>query len=144
MECLGGAGYVETGPMPRLFRQSPLNAIWEGSGNVIALDVLRAMTHESEAIAALRTLLASAAGRHPAYDAWIDGLKFGSHDESRARHIVERLALATQAAILLAAESPVAEAFCRLRLERPSLAYGASDAVIDARSLIDRAMPGSI
>ncbi len=141
MECLGGAGYVETGPMPRMFRQSPLNAIWEGSGNVIALDVLRAISRETEALDALRTLFASAAGRHPAYDACVDGLDFGAADESRARHVVERLALAAQAAILLAADNPLAEAFCRLRLERPSLAYGGSDAVIDAHGIIDRAMP---
>ncbi|MFC5069560.1 acyl-CoA dehydrogenase family protein [Flaviflagellibacter deserti] len=141
MECLGGAGYVETGPMPWLFRQSPLNAIWEGSGNVIALDVLRAIDREAEALEALRTLLASAGGRHPAYDAWIDRLEFGHVDESHARNSVERLALATQAAILLAADSPLAETFCRLRLERPSFAYGASGAVLDARAIIDRAMP---
>jgi putative acyl-CoA dehydrogenase len=141
MECLGGAGYVETGPMPRLFRQSPLNAIWEGSGNVIALDVLRAMDRESDALADFRALLASAAGRNRAYDAWLDSLEFGAADESRARHIVERLALAAQAAVLLAADSPVAEAFCRLRFEEPAFGYGASGAAINANDLIGRAMP---
>jgi putative acyl-CoA dehydrogenase len=141
MECMGGAGYVETGPMPRLFRQSPLNAIWEGSGNVIALDVLRAMNRESEALEALRALLASAKGRHLAYDDWMDRLKFGSIDENHARQIVERLALAAQAAILLTADNPLAEAFCRLRLEQPSFAYGASGAGIDTRDLIHRAVP---
>lgn len=68
MECLGGGGYVESGPMPRLFRQSPLNAIWEGSGNVIALDVLRAMGREPDALDALQAFLTNARGRYPAYE----------------------------------------------------------------------------
>lgn len=141
MECFGGSGYVETGPMPRLFRQSPLNAIWEGSGNVIALDVLRAMRIEPEALAALHDLLASAAGRSPAYDEWLAGLGSVEPDEAAAREIVERLALAAQAAVLLLAGNPAAEAFCRLRLEYPAFAYGASEASIDAQALIARAMP---
>ncbi|WP_312219830.1 acyl-CoA dehydrogenase family protein, partial [Brevundimonas sp.] len=74
MEALGGAGYVETGPMPRLFRQSPLNAIWEGSGNVIALDVLRAAGREPEAVEALRDWLGSQAGKSADYDHFIAGL----------------------------------------------------------------------
>jgi putative acyl-CoA dehydrogenase len=141
MECLGGAGYVETGPMPRLFRQSPLNAIWEGSGNVIALDVLRTIKSGPEAFAALQDLFTSAAGRHPVYDGWIAALGSAGPDEATARALVERLALAAQAAILLNAASPAAEAFCRLRLEKPAFAYGASEAQIDAKSLITRAMP---
>lgn len=141
MECLGGGGYVESGPMPRLFRQSPLNAIWEGSGNVIALDVLRAMGREPEAVDALRAFLATARGRFPAYDKWIEGLDFGDAGEHHARYTVERLALAAQGAVLIAANSPVAEAFCRLRLDRPAFAYGASDAAIDTREIIERATP---
>ncbi|MEO1168381.1 MAG: acyl-CoA dehydrogenase family protein [Pseudomonadota bacterium] len=141
MECLGGAGYVEAGPMPRLFRQSPLNAIWEGSGNVIALDVLRAMAREPEALDALRAFLAGARGRHAAYDHWLDDLDFDDASEYHARHIVERLALAAQGAALIGAESPVADAFCRLRFEQPAYAYGASAAASDVRVIIERAMP---
>lgn len=141
MECLGGGGYVESGPMPRLFRQSPLNAIWEGSGNVIALDVLRAMDREHEALEALRSLLDSARGLQPVYDSWIDAIGFGDTSELHARHLVERIALAAQGAVLIKANSPVAEAFCRLRLERPGFAYGAFDAAIDTRAIIERAMP---
>lgn len=141
MECLGGSGYVESGPMPRLFRQSPLNAIWEGSGNVIALDVLRAMGRESDALDALRAFLGSARGQYSAYDNWVERLDLTDASEHRARHNVERLALAAQGAVLIGSGSPVAEAFCRLRLEQPAFAYGASGAAIDAGAIIKRAMP---
>lgn len=74
MEAHGGSGYVETGPMPRLFRQSPLNAIWEGSGNVIALDVLRAIGREPDSVAALQDFLLKSRGKSSTYDAWIGSL----------------------------------------------------------------------
>jgi putative acyl-CoA dehydrogenase len=142
MECHGGAGYIETGPMPRLFRQSPLNAIWEGSGNVIALDLLRALAREPEGVAALRGFFDAARGRDRLYDAWVEGLDFATVDEARARWLVERLALAVQAAVLLAWDSPVAEAFCRVRLAPRGSAYGAFDAEVNVRAIIERAMPG--
>jgi putative acyl-CoA dehydrogenase len=141
MESLGGAGYVETGPMPRLFRQSPLNAIWEGSGNVIALDVLRAMGREPDAVAALRDFLEAQRGRDADYDVWLDGLSFEPGHEAHARMTVERLALAGQAAVLLSWNSPVAEAFCRLRLRPRGAAYGAFDARIDTEAVLNRTMP---
>lgn len=141
MESLGGAGYVETGPMPRLFRQSPLNAIWEGSGNVIALDVLRGMAREPEAVEALRGFLEGRRGRDADYDVWLDGLTFQATHEAEVRWVVERLALASQAAVLLDWDSPVAEAFCRLRLRPRGAAYGAFDARVDAAAILDRAMP---
>jgi len=141
MEALGGAGYVETGPMPRLFRQSPLNAIWEGSGNVIALDVLRAVDREPEAVAALQGFLETARGRDVVYDAWLDGLDFAPVSEAKTRLVVERLALAAQAAVLLTNESPVAGAFCRLRLLPRGAAYGAFEAKIDAAGILERALP---
>lgn len=141
MECVGGGGYVESGPMPRLFRQSPLNAIWEGSGNVIALDVLRAMGREPDALDALQAFLASARGHNSAYNKWVDNFDFNDASEHHARHTVERLALAALGAVLIGANSPVAEAFCRLRFEQPAFAYGASDAAIDTRAIIERAMP---
>ncbi|WP_019831919.1 acyl-CoA dehydrogenase family protein [Sphingomonas sp. PR090111-T3T-6A] len=142
MECHGGAGYIETGPMPRLFRQSPLNAIWEGSGNVIALDLLRAIAREPEGVEALRSFLDGARGRGRVYDAWLDGIDLRNADEGRARLLAERLALAAQAAVLLHWDSPVAEAFCRLRLAERGTAYGAFDAPVDVRAIIERAMPG--
>lgn len=141
MESHGGAGYIEAGPMPRLFRQSPLNAIWEGSGNVIALDLLRAIGREPEGVEALQGFFAAQRGRVAAYDAWIDAIDLKSANEGNARLLVERLALAAQAAVLLGWDSPAAEAFCRLRLASRGSAYGAFDAVIDTRALIERAMP---
>lgn len=140
MEALGGAGYVETGPMPRLFRQSPLNAIWEGSGNVIALDVMRAAGREPVAVQALRDWLASQAGKSADYDRFIAGLDVTAH-EAGARLAVERLALAAQAAALLEMNSPSAEAFIALRLRPRGMAYGAYEVEVDQRAVLERAMP---
>jgi putative acyl-CoA dehydrogenase len=141
MECLGGAGYVETGPTPRLFRQSPLNAIWEGSGNVIALDVLRAIGREQESVEALLAFLNAPRGRDGAYDSWAERIDFRAASEARARLLVERLALAAQAAVLLSWDNPMAEAFCRLRLAERGAAYGAFDAPVDVGGIIERAAP---
>jgi putative acyl-CoA dehydrogenase len=143
MECLGGAGYVETGPMPRLFRQSPLNAIWEGSGNVIALDVLRAIAREPESVMALRNFLEAARGRNAAYDSWIERIDFAAAGEAGARLFVERLALAAQAATLISWDSPIAESFCVLRLVERGGAYGAFDAPVGVRAIVERAMPAT-
>ena len=140
MECHGGAGYIETGPMPRLFRQSPLNAIWEGSGNVIALDLLRALEREREGVEALRAFLDGARGRERLYDTWLDKLDFTA-DEGRVRSLAETLALAVQAATLLRWDNPMAEAFCRLRLGGRGSAYGAFDTVVDVREIVSRSMP---
>ena len=143
MEAHGGAGYVEAGPMPRLFRQSPLNAIWEGSGNVIALDVLRAIAREPDGVAALQDFLAAQRGRDALYDRWVEDIDLTRADESSARLLVERLALAAQAAVLIGQDNPIAEAFCRLRLSPRGSAYGAFDATVDARAIVDRAMPAA-
>jgi putative acyl-CoA dehydrogenase len=124
-ECLGGVGYVEETILPRLYRQAPLNSIWEGSGNIQCLDVLRALQREPGAIDALRTELQGAAGRHSDFDAAVAALECdlatwatqppeGAQFAARAQ--VERLALALQAATLLHAGSPLADAFCRSRL----------------------------
>ncbi len=148
MEAHGGAGYVEESVMPRLFRQSPLNSIWEGSGNIICLDVLRAMMREPDAVPAYLNEIEGARGEHPLLDAEIDALKsqlVQVPGESEARHLVERMALALQASIL-ARHSPgyVADAFCATRLsDRPGLAYGALSAKIDTAPILARAMPVS-
>ncbi len=146
LECLGGAGYVEEGPMPKLFRQSPLNAIWEGSGNVIALDVLRALGREPESLEAVRADLLRHSGAHPAYDGQLQRLdawlKPGALHEGTARAFAGELALALQAAALRAsAPGFVFEAFSALRLdpETRSVAYGASAAGVDETALIGRA-----
>ncbi len=141
MECHGGGGYIETGPMPRLFRQSPLNAIWEGSGNVVALDLLRALAREEASKAALSDFLAASRGRDPLYDAWIAAIDLASPSDARARLLVERVALAAAAATLIAWDSPLAEAFLRLHLAPRGTAYGAFDATIDTKAILTRGRP---
>ncbi|HVL20593.1 MAG TPA: isovaleryl-CoA dehydrogenase [Amaricoccus sp.] len=120
MECHGGVGYVEDTPMPRLFRESPVNGIWEGSGNVIALDVLRTLRREPGAVDALTAELDAAAGADRAFDAAAGALKAqlaGAPDEAAGRQIVERMALLLQAALLIRHAPPaVADAFCATRL----------------------------
>jgi putative acyl-CoA dehydrogenase len=146
MEAHGGAGYVEEGVMPRIYRQSPLNSIWEGSGNVICLDVLRAMTREPDSVSAFLGEIEAARGAHAALDRKIDDVKAQlAHPsgETGARRLVETMALALQGAVL-AKRAPdfVFDAFCATRLaEYPGLSYGALDAKIDTEALIKRAMP---
>jgi putative acyl-CoA dehydrogenase len=140
LECLGGAGYIESGPIPRLFRQSPLNAIWEGSGNVIALDILRAIAREPDSVEALRAFLEAQRGFDPAYDAWIASIDLAPM-ELPAPMLAEQLALAAEAAVLLASGNLMAEPFCRLRLERRGATCGAFAANLDPKPVLDRAAP---
>jgi putative acyl-CoA dehydrogenase len=120
MECHGGVGYVEETPMPRLFRESPLNAIWEGSGNVIALDVLRTFRREPGAVDAFAAELAVAGGANRAFDAAVGDLReqlASTPEEADGRLLVERMALLLQASLLLQhAPAAVADAFCATRL----------------------------
>ena len=121
MECLGGAGYVEESIMPRLFREAPLNGIWEGSGNVICLDILRAMQREPESVGVFIDELEAARGADKRLDRSIDALKDELADpdelELRARRITESMALALQGALLVRHAPPaVADAFCASRL----------------------------
>lgn len=147
LECLGGAGFVEEGVMPRLFRQSPLNAIWEGSGNVIALDILRAIGREPESLESVRNEIRSAYGRHKNFDQHIDALdrwfKPGALTEATARGFAEDMALALQAAALSqTAPDFVFDGFCSARLEKANraMAYGAINPKVDATSIIQRAL----
>ncbi|CAH2600119.1 putative acyl-CoA dehydrogenase AidB [Rhodovastum atsumiense] len=119
MECLGGAGYIEDSMLPRLYREAPLNGIWEGAGNVIALDVLRTLAREPLARAAFRSEIAAAKGGNAILDATMAGLEASlSHaNEAQARLVAERLALVLQGALLVRhAPAFVAEAFCATRL----------------------------
>jgi putative acyl-CoA dehydrogenase len=146
-ECLGGIGYVEENILPRLYRQAPLNSIWEGSGNVQCLDVLRALQKDPEVRDALFAELAACRGQSPWLDQQARWLLSSFDDlatlELRSRRVVERAALALQACALFSAgQATVAEAFCQARLgDEPGLAYGtlAANAPLDA--LIERAMP---
>lgn len=119
-ECLGGAGYVEEAMLARLYREAPLNSIWEGCGNIQCLDVLRTLTREPASRAALLDELAAVAGRNAALDAEAAVLAALLSQpaalEPLARVLVERIALALQAASLLRAHSPLAQAFCSSRL----------------------------
>jgi len=121
LECLGGNGYVEESIMPRLFRESPLNSLWEGAGNVNALDVLRAAARERGTLDAYFAEVESLRGADTRLDAAVDSLRDELADvtdaEYRARFLVERMALAFQAAQVLRHSAPyVADAFCATRL----------------------------
>jgi putative acyl-CoA dehydrogenase len=143
-ECLGGAGYVEESILPRLYRQAPLNSIWEGSGNIQCLDVLRALSREAGTREAVATELASATGRDAVYDAFVDCLRtdLPSANEAGARMLVERLALALQAAVLVRADSPAAALFVRSRLGGAhGLAFGTLPDDADVGPLLSRALP---
>jgi putative acyl-CoA dehydrogenase len=149
MECLGGNGYAEESGLPRLYREAPVNAIWEGSGNVICLDVLRAVAREPASLPALITEIRKAAGASPALDAWIADLEAelaeAADIESRARGLVERLALALQASLLIRnAPGPVADAFCASRLASPlGGAFGTLPRGVDFEFLSARVLPPS-
>lgn len=138
-ECLGGAGYVEESNLPRLYRQAPLNSIWEGSGNIQCIDVLRALNKEPETREAFFAELLAAKGAHADLDREIGWLSSAFDDvttlELRSRMIVERMALALQASVLLRAGGPGAELFATTRLGgEHGLNYGTlpADAPFDA------------
>lgn len=145
-ECLGGAGYVEESILPRLYRQAPLNSIWEGSGNIQCLDVLRAMSREPETVEVFMAELWAAKGSSNAYDAHLSRLQkqLANRDdmEVRARRIVEDMALALQASVLIqAGENAVSDAFCSARLDGAGLAFGTLPTGINFDALIKRAQP---
>jgi putative acyl-CoA dehydrogenase len=148
MEVHGGNGYVDEGPMPRLFRQSPLNSIWEGSGNVMCLDTLRAMARHPRSVEVLGAEIAPALGKSRAFDAFVakldDGLSNPQDIEIRARELTQAIALAMQGALLLChAPAPVAEAFCATRLtpNHWGTVFGTLPAATDFATLINRAWP---
>jgi putative acyl-CoA dehydrogenase len=147
MECLGGNGYVEESGMPRIYREAPLNSIWEGSGNVNALDVLRALAKSPEALDGFFTEVELAAGADPRLDAYVTRLReeFADHEsiETRARRVVERMALALQGSLLVRHAPPaVADAFCASRLAGDSgFAFGTLPPGVDTRAIVERHTP---
>ncbi|GHJ41051.1 acyl-CoA dehydrogenase [Streptomyces sp. TS71-3] len=147
LECLGGNGYVEESGMPRLLRESPLNSIWEGSGNVQALDVLRAMQREPAAMNAFLEEIGRARGADHRLDGAAKDLLTELGDleniEARARRLVERMALVLQGSLLVRYAPPaVADAFCASRLGRDQgSAFGTLPATLDLASVVDRARP---
>ncbi len=148
MECLGGNGYVEEGGegiMARIYREMPLNSIWEGAGNIMALDLLRAL-RKADAVAALAQELLPAQGAHPALDRLAAGLPSRVNDmatELEARRLAQDVALALQAALLLqTAPAAVFGAFCDSRIAGNwGQAFGTLAANTDFDSIIARAMP---
>lgn len=144
LECLGGNGYDEASGMPRLYREAPLNGIWEGSGNVNALDLLRVLTREPESLEAFRTEVEAASGADSRLDtAWreLQGQLVLTEDaQLRARHLVERAALVLQGSLLVRHAPPaVADAFCASRLAGDSgFAFGTLAAGSDFAGLLDR------
>jgi putative acyl-CoA dehydrogenase len=147
MECHGGPGYIEESIMPRLYREAPVNSIWEGSGNIMCLDVLRAMFREKAAIPAILAELDAARGADANLDAASNRLKdeLGNRDnlELRARGITELMATTLQGALLVRhAPGAVADAFCASRLgARWTGAYGALPQNVDFDAIIKRATP---
>ena len=147
LECLGGNGYVEEAMLARLYREAPLNAIWEGSGNVICLDVLRAIAREPDALPALLGEIGTASGTDARLDAALAQLEADLADptdaEPRARDLVERLAVALQASLLLRnAPAAVAAAFCASRLAGGGRMFGTLPARTDFAAILARALPG--
>jgi putative acyl-CoA dehydrogenase len=145
LECLGGNGYVEESGMPRLYREMPLNAIWEGSGNVIALDALRAMARQPETVEAFRAELLQAKGEDDAYDAALAAFERRLHGveagEAQARRTVEEMALLLQASLLIRHEPhALASAFTASRLDPDrALGFGALPDGCDLGAILDRA-----
>jgi putative acyl-CoA dehydrogenase len=147
MECLGGNGYVEAGGqgvMARIYREMPLNSIWEGAGNIMALDLLRAMRSD-DVVAALERELAPARGEHAAWDAACARVLHALDDpgdEAQARVLARDLALVVQAALLRRhAGDAVFSAFCASRLARSCDVFGALPAGLDIDAILQRALP---
>jgi putative acyl-CoA dehydrogenase len=145
MECLGGSGYVEESPLARLYREAPVNGIWEGSGNVISLDVLRSMAREPACVEAFFAELADAASVAPKLAQVAEALKRELADtatlELRARRVVEEMAIALQAALMVRhAPGDAADAFIATRLEGDwGTCFGTLPASVDCAPLIRRA-----
>jgi putative acyl-CoA dehydrogenase len=148
LECLGGNGYIEDSGMPRLYREAPLISIWEGSGNVAALDTLRAMVKEPETIEAFFGELELAAGTDARYDDALAMLRKEFSDpedlQYRARHVVERMAMLLQGSLLLRHGDPaVSDAFNASRLARDwGVAYGTLPRGLDTATILERAKVG--
>jgi putative acyl-CoA dehydrogenase len=147
LECLGGNGFVEDSGLPRLFRQSPVNGVWEGSGNVICLDVLRALSREPDALDAFWSEVGQAAGADARLERAIDDLHVDLSElallEPRARSVVERMALVFQASLLIRfAPVAVSDAFCASRLGGAGAGmFGTLPTGTDTAAILERHAP---
>jgi putative acyl-CoA dehydrogenase len=144
LECLGGNGYVEESGMPRLYREAPLSSIWEGSGNVQCLDVLRAMVKSPDSVDAFFAEVAEAEGAEKRLDDYVTELRKDLGDmtgiESRARSLVERMALALQGSLLIRfGDEATADAFSASRLGGDwGQAFGTLPGDTDFERIIER------
>ncbi|MBA2735652.1 MAG: isovaleryl-CoA dehydrogenase [Pyrinomonadaceae bacterium] len=146
MEVLGGNGYVEESVLPRLYRDVPVNSIWEGSGNVQCLDVLRSMSKEPQSVEALLNEIKSASGTNKNFDNFIRMVEMellNVNDlEFRARQVVEKLALALQASVLIKnVPNFVGDAFCNSRLTENYLSFGTLPVETQFKEIVNRSMP---
>ncbi len=147
MECHGGNGYVEAHSMARLYREAPLNSIWEGSGNVICLDVLRAMAKEPLALDALRNELTIVAGEDSRYDALLTTIEASisepEHIELQARRLVENIALALQGSILIQhGNDQITQGFLESRLGGSRFGcFGTLPATVGIKGILERTAP---
>jgi putative acyl-CoA dehydrogenase len=142
LECHGGNGFIEDHLMARLYREAPLNGIWEGTGNVVCLDVIRAMEREPEAAGVFLDELRTARGADRRFDAFVEDLAARLADlpnaEGRARRTVEIMAFGLQASLLLR-YSAAADAFCATRLDGDwGRAFGTMPAGVDEQAIIER------
>jgi putative acyl-CoA dehydrogenase len=140
LECLGGNGYVEESGLPRLYRDAPLNSIWEGSGNVQALDVLRTLQREPDS---LEALLAEVSGVDRRIDEAVAGLRTMAMDEGQARRVAERMAVVLQASLLVRhSPAEIADGFCATRLAGDwGHTFGTLPTAVDTKAIIERAAP---
>jgi putative acyl-CoA dehydrogenase len=150
LECLGGNGFVEESGMPLLYRDAPLNSIWEGSGNVAALDVLRAMVKDPDGLPAFIAECERARGADSRLDSHLEHVQAHAQEvfaaeepQYHARRVVEDLAVALQASLLIRDAPPaVADAFCASRLNRDGgRVYGTLPGGVDTKTIIERALP---
>jgi putative acyl-CoA dehydrogenase len=150
LECLGGNGYVEESGMPRLYREAPLNSIWEGAGNINSLDVLRVLARQPDALAALLEEIAPARAAEPRLDREAAALErelAAAPDpvglQAGARRLVERLAVLLQGALLIRHGHPaVADAFCASRVAGDrGAAFGTLPGGLDLAAIVERATP---
>jgi putative acyl-CoA dehydrogenase len=157
LECLGGNGFIEESVMPRLYRDAPLNSIWEGSGNVTALDLLRALGRPAGGLDVLQAELDLAAGTDRRLDLAIERLgkelgAIASADQVSAQYQARRLAglltVVMQAALLVRFAPPeISDAFCATRLDAtqglsgPGVSFGMMPAGLDVSPVLDRITP---
>jgi putative acyl-CoA dehydrogenase len=142
LECLGGNGFVEESVLPQVYRDVEIGTVWEGSGNVAALDALRAIAKDPEGLEALITECGLAAGADPRLDAHMDRVvQIPEDPQWEARRLVEDLAVAFQASLLVRSAPPeVADAFCASRLGGGGRAFGTLPAGVETEKIIERGL----